>query len=114
MFVVLITDGDRGGLASCVIDVLAGEQRKAAWPSTPREPTAALSGRARPGPRVFCQERHAFRSRGVVKVPKRKKGPERPFFTALVVHTSHQIFFQLALSLFLTGNVTDPLLRILF
>ena len=45
---------------------------------------------------------------------KAKKGPERPFFTVIVVRTSHQIFFQLALSLFLTGNITDPLLRILF
>ena len=45
---------------------------------------------------------------------KVKKGPERPFYTVIVVRTSHQIFFQLALSLFLTGNVTDPLLRILF
>jgi len=43
-----------------------------------------------------------------------KKGPFRPFFNVLVIHTSHQIFFQLALSLFLTGDVTDPLLCILF
>ena len=43
-----------------------------------------------------------------------KKGLFRPFFTASVVHTSHHIFFQLALSLFLTGDVTDPLLCILF
>ena len=33
MFVVWITDGDRS-LASCVTDVLAGEQRKAAWQHT--------------------------------------------------------------------------------
>ena len=43
-----------------------------------------------------------------------KKGPFKPFFTVIAVHTSHQIFFQLALSLFLTGDVTDPLLCILF
>jgi len=43
-----------------------------------------------------------------------KKRPDRPFFTATVVHALHQIFFQLALSLFLTGDVTDPLLCILF
>ena len=43
-----------------------------------------------------------------------KKGPNGPFFTATVVHALHQLFFQLALSLFLTGDVTDPLLCILF
>ena len=43
-----------------------------------------------------------------------KKEPFRPFFTVIVINPSHQIFFQLALSLFFTGNVTDPLLRILF
>jgi len=44
----------------------------------------------------------------------KKKGLSGPFFTVIVIHTSHQIFFQLALSLFLTGDVTDPLLCILF
>ena len=43
-----------------------------------------------------------------------KKGPFRPFFPVIVINPLHQIFFQLALSLFLTGDVADPLLRILF
>ena len=43
-----------------------------------------------------------------------KKGLSGPFFTVIVINPLHQIFFQLALSLFLTGDVADPLRRILF
>ena len=49
-----------------------------------------------------------------VRFQSEKKGPFRPFFTVIVINPLHQIFFQLALSLFLTGDVADPLLRILF
>ena len=49
-----------------------------------------------------------------VRFQSEKKGPFRPFITEIDNNPLHQIFFHLALSLFLTGDVADPLLRILF